>query len=101
MLYAAVNLRMLTVTVRRAALHYHPQAVPNITLNGRQFKVIVTDYHYGSSGFVPWSTALIFFASHICTHRVSVPQSLVDGSSTFCLHSLLMKSTLSPKQSLH
>lgn len=42
-----------------------PQAVPNITLNGRQSKVIVTDYHYGSSGFVLWSTAPIFFAGHI------------------------------------
>ena len=47
-----------------------PQAVPNITLNGRQSKVIVTDYHYGSSGFVLWSTAPIFFAGHIGTRDV-------------------------------
>lgn len=42
-----------------------PQAVPNITLNGRQSKVIVTDYHYGTSGFILWSTAPVFFAGHI------------------------------------
>ncbi|KAH9013372.1 glycoside hydrolase family 35 protein [Lactarius hengduanensis] len=42
-----------------------PQAVPNITLNGRQSKVIVTDYHYGTSGFVLWSTAPVFFAGYI------------------------------------
>jgi hypothetical protein len=47
-----------------------PQAVPNITLNGRQSKVIVTDYHYGSSGFIHWSTAPIFFAGHIGTRDV-------------------------------
>jgi hypothetical protein len=47
-----------------------PQTVPNITLNGRQSKVIVTDYHYGSSGFVLWSTAPIFFAGHIGTRDV-------------------------------
>jgi Beta-galactosidase, domain 3/Beta-galactosidase, domain 2 len=42
-----------------------PRTVPNITLSGRQSKVIVTDYHYGSSGFILWSTAPIFFAGHI------------------------------------
>ncbi|KAI0278189.1 glycoside hydrolase family 35 protein [Russula aff. rugulosa BPL654] len=47
-----------------------PQAVANITLKGRQSKVIVTDYHYGSSGFVLWSTAPIFFAGHIGTRDV-------------------------------
>jgi hypothetical protein len=47
-----------------------PKAVPNITLNGRQSKVIVTDYHYGSSGFILWSTAPIFFAGHIGTRDV-------------------------------
>ena len=47
-----------------------PQTVPNITLNGRQSKVIVTDYHYGSSGVVLWSTAPIFFAGYIGTRDV-------------------------------
>jgi len=32
--------------------------------------VIVTDYHYGSSGFILWSTAPIFFAGHIGTRDV-------------------------------
>jgi Beta-galactosidase, domain 2/Beta-galactosidase, domain 3 len=47
-----------------------PQTVSNITLSGRQSKVIVTDYHYGSSGFIRWSTAPIFFAGHIGTRDV-------------------------------
>ena len=42
-----------------------PREVPNITLNGRQSKVILTDYHYGKSGFILWSTAPVFFAGHI------------------------------------
>jgi hypothetical protein len=32
--------------------------------------VIVTDYHYGSSGFILWSTAPIFFAGYIGTRDV-------------------------------
>ena len=59
----------LSVTTSAGAFTI-PQAVPNITLNGRQSKVIVTDYHYGSSGFVLWSTAPIFFAGHIGTRDV-------------------------------
>jgi Beta-galactosidase, domain 2/Beta-galactosidase, domain 3 len=47
-----------------------PQTVPNITLSGRQSKVIVTDFHYGSSGFILWSTAPIFFAGHIGSRDV-------------------------------
>ncbi|KAI0301135.1 glycoside hydrolase superfamily [Multifurca ochricompacta] len=59
----------LTVTTSAGTVSI-PQAVPNITLNGRQSKVIVTDYHYGSSGFILWSTAPIFFAGHIGTRDV-------------------------------
>ncbi len=59
----------LTVTTSVGTITI-PQAVPNITLNGRQSKVIVTDYHYGSSGFVLWSTAPIFFAGYIGTRDV-------------------------------
>jgi hypothetical protein len=47
-----------------------PQTVPNLTLNGRQSRVFVTDYHYGSSGFILWSTAPISFAGHIGTRDV-------------------------------
>jgi hypothetical protein len=54
----------LTVTTSAGTVTI-PRAVPNITLNGRQSKVIVTDYHYGSSGFILWSTAPVFFAGHI------------------------------------
>jgi len=59
----------LTVTTSAGTISI-PQAVPNITLNGRQSKVIVTDYHYGSSGFILWSTAPIFFAGHIGSRDV-------------------------------
>lgn len=59
----------LTVTTSAGTISI-PQAVPNITLNGRQSKVIVTDYHYGSSGFILWSTAPIFFAGRIGTRDV-------------------------------
>lgn len=41
-----------------------PQAVPAITLGGRQSKVIVTDYSFGSS-LVLYSTAQILFAGKI------------------------------------
>jgi hypothetical protein len=54
----------LTVTTSAGAVTI-PRAVPNISLNGRQSKVIVTDYNYGSSGFILWSTAPVFFAGHI------------------------------------
>ena len=54
----------LTVTTSAGTVTI-PQAVPNITLNGRQSKVIVTDYHYGTSGFILWSTAPVFFAGRI------------------------------------
>ena len=59
----------LTVTTSAGTISI-PQAVPNITLNGRQSKVIVTDYNYGSSGFILWSTAPIFFAGHIGSRDV-------------------------------
>jgi hypothetical protein len=54
----------LTVTTSAGTINI-PRAVPDITLNGRQSKVIVTDYHYGNSGFILWSTAPVFFAGRI------------------------------------
>ncbi|KAH8977974.1 glycoside hydrolase family 35 protein, partial [Lactarius hatsudake] len=59
----------LTVTTSAGTVTI-PRAVPNITLNGRQSKVILTDYHYGTSGFILWSTAPVFFAGHIGTRDV-------------------------------
>ena len=41
-----------------------PQLVPNITLSGRQSKVIVADYAFGKSRIL-YSTASIFFAGQI------------------------------------
>ncbi|KAH8108699.1 glycoside hydrolase family 35 protein [Phellopilus nigrolimitatus] len=42
-----------------------PQTVPSITLSGRQSKVIVTDYAFGASSRVLYSTASVLFAGQI------------------------------------
>ncbi|TFK52650.1 glycoside hydrolase family 35 protein [Heliocybe sulcata] len=42
-----------------------PRTVPNITLSGRQSKVIVTDYTFGSSSKVLYSTASVMYAGVI------------------------------------
>ncbi|KAI0629927.1 glycoside hydrolase superfamily [Trametes polyzona] len=42
-----------------------PQHARSITLNGRQSRVILTDYTFGASGSVLYSTASVFFAGTI------------------------------------
>ncbi len=42
-----------------------PQVAPSITLSGRQSKVIVTDYKFGTSSKALYSTASVFFAGQI------------------------------------
>lgn len=42
-----------------------PQVAPSITLNGRQSKVIVTDYKFGASSKALYSTASVFFAGQV------------------------------------
>ncbi|KAI0642855.1 glycoside hydrolase superfamily [Trametes meyenii] len=54
----------LTIPSSRGSLNV-PQYAPSIKLNGRQSKVIVADYTFGSSGSVLYSTAHIFFAGTI------------------------------------
>jgi hypothetical protein len=51
----------LNVTAAGAALQI-PVVVPAITLGGRESKVIVTDYSFGSKSKVSYSTAQIFYA---------------------------------------
>ncbi|GJJ10923.1 hypothetical protein Clacol_005152 [Clathrus columnatus] len=46
-----------------------PRTVPSISLNGRQSKVIVTDYSFGDSKLL-YSTASIFFAGKIGSRDV-------------------------------
>ncbi|KAL0951714.1 hypothetical protein HGRIS_008390 [Hohenbuehelia grisea] len=53
----------LNVTTSEAALQI-PTVVPSITLGGRQSKVIVTDYAFGSSRLL-YSTASVLFAGNI------------------------------------
>ncbi|KAI0059604.1 glycoside hydrolase family 35 protein [Artomyces pyxidatus] len=59
----------LTVTTSAGTIKI-PQTVPNVTLSGRQSKVIVTDYHYGLNGFILWSTTPILFAGRIGSRDV-------------------------------
>lgn len=42
-----------------------PQTLPSITLSGRQSKVIVTDYKFGASSNILYSTASILFAGQV------------------------------------
>ncbi|KAH9480337.1 putative beta-galactosidase C [Psilocybe cubensis] len=54
----------LNVTVSGEPLQV-PIVVPSITLGGRESKVIVTDYAFGASSKLAFSTAQIFFAGTI------------------------------------
>ena len=51
-----------------------PVAIPAITLGGRESKIIVTDYTFGSSSKLLFSTAQIFYAS------------ILDGRDVLFLH---------------
>ncbi|KAI0326223.1 hypothetical protein GY45DRAFT_1382198 [Cubamyces sp. BRFM 1775] len=59
----------LTIPSSRGPLNI-PQRVPGISLNGRQSKVIVSDYTFGASGSLLYSTAPIFFAGTIGSRDV-------------------------------
>ena len=60
-----------------------PQLVANITLNGRQSKVIATDYTFGSKSHLLYSTAGIFFAGTIGTRDVLFLFGDTDQSHEF------------------
>ncbi|KAI0040947.1 glycoside hydrolase family 35 protein [Auriscalpium vulgare] len=65
----AITSFTLNVTTKEGTFKI-PQTVPNITLSGRQSKVIVTDYSYGQNGYITWSTTPILFAGRIGTRDV-------------------------------
>ncbi|KDR82517.1 hypothetical protein GALMADRAFT_237854 [Galerina marginata CBS 339.88] len=54
----------LNATVSGSAVQI-PVVVPSITLGGRESKVVVTDYSFGASSKLGFSTAQIFFAGTI------------------------------------
>jgi len=54
----------LNVTIAGASLQI-PVVAPAITLGGRQSKLIITDYSFGASSKLSYSTAQIFYASTI------------------------------------
>ncbi|TFY81153.1 hypothetical protein EWM64_g2859, partial [Hericium alpestre] len=47
-----------------------PQIASNITLGGRESKVIVTDYHFGENSTLLYSTASVLFAGRIGSRDV-------------------------------
>ncbi|EIW77017.1 glycoside hydrolase family 35 protein [Coniophora puteana RWD-64-598 SS2] len=54
----------LNVTTSAGSLQV-PQVASNITLSGRQSKIIFTDYTFGTSSKILWSTAQIMYAGRI------------------------------------
>ncbi|KAF8192161.1 glycoside hydrolase family 35 protein [Pholiota molesta] len=60
----AITTFKLNVTISGAPLQI-PVVAPDITLGGRESKVIVTDYSFGASSKLAYSTAQIFYASTI------------------------------------
>jgi hypothetical protein len=63
-MYSAITTFKLDVTTQDGPLQI-PIVVPVITLDGRESKVVVTDYTFGSSSKLLFSTAQIFYASTI------------------------------------
>src|SRR5882757_6342074 len=61
---SAITTFKLNVTTQDGPLQI-PVVVPAITLGGRESKVVVTDYTFGSSSRLLFSTAQIFYASTI------------------------------------
>lgn len=63
-IFSAITTFKLNVTTQNGALQI-PLVAPEITLDGRESKVVVTDYTFGSSSKLLYSTAQIFYASTI------------------------------------
>ncbi|KAI0033132.1 glycoside hydrolase family 35 protein [Vararia minispora EC-137] len=64
-----------------------PQTVSGIALDGRESKTIVTDYTYGSSGTLLYSTAQILFAGTIGTRDVLFLYGTSGQSHEFAVNS--------------
>lgn len=71
----------LTVQTNKGALTLPQQPNDGITLNGRQSKVVVTDYSFGNSGKLLYSTASILFAGRIGAQDVIFLHNDLDASS--------------------
>ena len=63
-IFSAITTFKLNVTTQGGPLQI-PIVAPVITLDGRESKVVVTDYTFGSSSKLLFSTAQIFYASII------------------------------------
>ena len=63
-IFSAITTFKLNVTTQNSPLQI-PIVAPAITINGRESKVVVTDYTFGSSSKLLYSTAQIFYASTI------------------------------------
>ncbi|KAF7789941.1 hypothetical protein EIP86_000889 [Pleurotus ostreatoroseus] len=77
----------LTVNVSDGAMTIPRQLSDGITLNGRQSKVIVTDFSFGHSNKLLYSTANILFAGVIGNRDVIFLYSDLDEGSEFALGS--------------
>ncbi|KAI0352573.1 hypothetical protein OH77DRAFT_1523159 [Trametes cingulata] len=62
-----------------------PQTTSGIALNGRQSKLIVTDYTFGARSSALYSTAAVFFAGTIGTRDVLFLHGDADQSHEFAL----------------
>ncbi|KIK65261.1 glycoside hydrolase family 35 protein [Collybiopsis luxurians FD-317 M1] len=80
----AVTSFTLNVTTSLGLLHI-PLMTDVITLSGRESKVIVTDYAYGSSSRMLYSTAQVFFAGVIDSRDVLFLYGSTSQSHEFAL----------------
>ncbi|KAM5541245.1 hypothetical protein V8D89_005174 [Ganoderma adspersum] len=62
-----------------------PQTTGSIALNGRQSKIIITDYTFGANGSLLYTTASIFFAGTIGARDVLFLFGDADQSHEFAL----------------
>ena len=84
-LYRAVTNFNLTVSTSNGSFSI-PRTVSSITLNGRQSKVIVTDYPFGKSSKLLYSTASVFYAGQIGTRDVVFLYGDSDQEHEFALN---------------
>ncbi|TBU22169.1 glycoside hydrolase superfamily [Dichomitus squalens] len=63
-----------------------PRTTDSIALNGRQSKLIITDYSFGVHGSLLYSTASVFFAGTIGSRDVLFLYGFADQSHEFALN---------------
>ncbi|KAI1789917.1 glycoside hydrolase superfamily, partial [Ganoderma leucocontextum] len=72
----------LTVPTSQGSLTL-PQITESIALNGRQSKLVITDYTFGTHGALLYTTASVFFAGTIGTRDVLFLYGSADQSHEF------------------